>query len=330
MASPTPQFGETFTPAAQPVPAAEVPGYPLADRPIRAVYSFVVDGAARFAYQGVHLARSLLEHAVGHPADVHVQFTPMASEPTRELFRQLGCTLHAIEPFGDGRFCNKLGQLDHLLNCECDRVVLLDTDMIVVSDPRRQLGPRAVLAKIADFGNPPLATLAEIAALAGLRDVPAAVSTDSGDAATFAGNCNGGFYSMPLEFAEAVSRQWRKWAMWMQEHIEPLKRAGGEVHLDQVALWLMLHKERIAFQPCRSNLNYFVHHPGPHRYFDPRLPISVLHYHDDGMNWRGLIEPVVRPRGAAAQAIERANAQIARHYDERLLRDWRDGTSSGR
>ena len=56
-------------------------------------FSFVVDTAVQFAYEGWHLARSLMEHCCENPARIHVQCTPEVDERTRALFRDQGYTL---------------------------------------------------------------------------------------------------------------------------------------------------------------------------------------------------------------------------------------------
>lgn len=100
------------------------------------IFSFVVDTDPRFAYQGYQLARSLIEHCGGEPASIHAQFTPGVSAATRQPFAELGCMLHEVERFGDGLYCNKVGQLQNLLSYDFAIAVLLDTDMIALADVR--------------------------------------------------------------------------------------------------------------------------------------------------------------------------------------------------
>jgi hypothetical protein len=65
------------------------------------IFSFVVDTDPKFAYQGYHLARSLIEHCGGDAAAVHAQFTPEVRAATRQPFEELGCTLHEVSRFGE-------------------------------------------------------------------------------------------------------------------------------------------------------------------------------------------------------------------------------------
>jgi hypothetical protein len=106
----------------------------------RTIFSFVMDHDPRFAYEAWHLARSLIEHCGGDPSSIHVQCLPEVNARRRRLFGEFGCHLHEIARFGDGRYCNKLNQLENLRELAFDRVVLLDTDMIATSDLRPFLG----------------------------------------------------------------------------------------------------------------------------------------------------------------------------------------------
>jgi hypothetical protein len=113
----------------------------------RTIFSFVMDHDPRFAYEAWHLARSLIEHCGGDPSSIHVQCLPEVNARRRSLFGEFGCHVHEIARFGDGRYCNKLNQLENLRELDFDRVVLLDTDMIATSDLRPFLGARSGRAR---------------------------------------------------------------------------------------------------------------------------------------------------------------------------------------
>jgi hypothetical protein len=276
------------------------------------IYSFVIDAQPRFAYQGFYLARSLVEHAKALPADVHVQFTPGVDQPTRNIFSRLGCTLHDMPRFGDGKYCNKIGQLDQLRDTPFDHAVLLDTDMIAVGDPRPFVGSSRVLSKTVDLSLPNKIVLRTIATSAGMPRLPRSLRCDTGDQ-TFFGNCNGGFYVVPKPLADALSKAWQKWAIWLLEHIEPLKNANKTHHVDQVSFWLALHMEKIPFELVGANLNYFCHVDRPHLSFDPSGPIFFLHYHDGGLDPAGRVRPVGAADGPLATAVNLANQLIDRN-----------------
>lgn len=78
----------------------------------KTIFSFVVDRDPRFAYEAWHLARSLMTHCGGDPTAIHVQCLPEIGAKQRRLFEELGCRVHDISRFGDGRYCNKLNQFE--------------------------------------------------------------------------------------------------------------------------------------------------------------------------------------------------------------------------
>jgi hypothetical protein len=80
--------------------------------------------------------RCLIQHCGDKPTAVHIQFTPEVAESARQPFAELGCTLHEVARFGDGRYCNKVGQIENLSGYDFRCAVLLDTDMIAVGDLR--------------------------------------------------------------------------------------------------------------------------------------------------------------------------------------------------
>ena len=290
---------------------------------IRPIFSFVVDGPPKFTYQGYHLARSIIEHCCDSPSQVHVQFTPEVDRDSLRIFLELGCTIHEIERFGDGRYCNKLSQLPNLQDFECDTVVLLDTDMIVLDDLRPHLSNTVFMAKIVDLANPPIAVLDELGVLAGITAMPPVVAVDACEEQTYCGNCNGGFYSVPKALCDRVEAEWRRWATWLLDHMDPLKRVGKESHVDQVAMWLALHLGGIPFAVAPSNLNYYLHFEGKHHYFDPGMPISLLHYHDSSINVVGNIEVSHRLSEPERIAVERANNQIASGFNSLVFWNFR-------
>jgi len=291
----------------------------------RILYSFVIDEHPRFAYQGWHLARSILLHCGADAGDIRVQATPGVQEGVKAIFADQGYTVLELERFGDGKWCNKLAQLPNLLQADFDRVVLLDTDMILVSDARPFVGGDAVQAKIVDGPNPPLDTLAEIFAQAGGR-MPATVPTDAGDAATCAGNANGGFYAVPRSIAERFSAEWRKWAEFLLSHDKALRRAGKSSHIDQVSAALAFNLGDIPFMAAPSNINYFVHYQARRRYFDASRPISVLHYHESTMSPDGAIAPPIALSPVERAAIATANRQIRDGFHNALFWDFRYAT----
>src|SRR5258708_9246053 len=125
-------------------------------------FSFIVDDEPRFAYQGWHLAHSIIERLSTRPDAIFVQFTKGISYETIQIFERLGCRTILIEKFGDGKYCNKLAQwTEELSNSEFQLFVFLDTDMIFVGNRLDQLPSDFICAKVVDLANPPIDILEE-------------------------------------------------------------------------------------------------------------------------------------------------------------------------
>lgn len=271
-------------------------------------YSCVIDAGPRFAYQAWHLAHSLIRHCGALPSDIHVQCTPSVPREVREIFAAHGFATHELKPFGDGRYCNKLAQIENLRTSRFDVAALLDTDTIAVSDLRPWLQTDVVVGKIVDRENPPLATLERVAELAQIEP-GAIVPTDNGTGRTFTANCNGGMYSIPRSHCALLSNTWRQWATWLLANIEPLSTAGKTANVDQVSFWLAVQSAKLPFSLAPSNANYFIHAVEDHHYHDVRSPIALLHYHNTTLDDAGMITAPLQA-SKAHEAIDIANHQF--------------------
>jgi hypothetical protein len=300
----------TAAPVAAGISFADAARATLAKPARKTIYSFVVSAAQQSAYQGYQLARSLIQHGCSNAADVNVQFMDDVGVETRQLFRDLGCTEHAIDRFGDGRYCNKIALLANLKPIDFDHVVLLDTNMIAIGDPRPYLCDDALMAKVVDLPQPPAHILDEIARLAGMNHLPPMGRVDATHLPTYVGNCNGGFWGIPKALAVRVDDAWRRWALWLLDHMEPLTRSGTRDSFEQVAMWLAIIMDRIPYRAAPSNVNYYVHFDGEHHYFDPKSDIVLLHYGDASLNALGKLESRPALNTLGRDAIAKANEQI--------------------
>ncbi len=287
----------------------------------RIIYSFVVDEHPKFAYQAWHLARSLIRHCAADPSDITIQVTPGVPSAIAQIFRSEGYAVRSLEPFGDGKWCNKIGQLPNLLDEACDRIVLLDTDMIAVADIRPFLHGTSVQAKVVDCANPSLAALRDVMSGRSSQSF-ALMPTDATGEPTLVGNANGGFYAVPRQQAGSFHAAWRKWALWLLDHGEPLRRENKMNHVDQVSAAMAFQISAVPFLPAPSNVNYFLHLRADHRYYDPNCPIALLHYHDSTMNAAGQLEPAVALAPIALAAVDVANRQIRDDCQTTLLANY--------
>ena len=287
--------------------------------PEKLIYSFVVDSGLQFTFQGFSLARSIVRHCGAVPGDINFQLTPSVPDKVRTLFSDEGYKTHALEPFGDHKYCNKLSQIPNLLEQDHDRLILLDTDMIAVGDPRSLLSGSAVQAKVVDLPNPPLETLLEIFEAAGGRP-SSFIKVDAGRVQTVTGNANGGFYAVPKSLAAPFSTAWRKWVLWLLDNDSILRRAGYLANTDQIGAALAFHFSGIDFTPAPSNLNFFLHLDASHRYHDRKKPLVFLHYHNECMNADGFIVPKTKLSHTLEKTVGDANRQIADDLSTLLAR----------
>ncbi|MDE2561396.1 MAG: hypothetical protein KGL48_04035 [Sphingomonadales bacterium] len=296
---------------------------PARPAPYRWAVSFIVDDDAVFPYMAWHLAHSVLKHTQLGASDIHVQFTPEVSSEVVELFRQLGCCTHRMARFGDGRYCNKLAQWENLRNEAVDHVVFLDTDMICLDDITTFLPRSAIGGKVVDLANPRLPLLDLLFERAGFIDRPPIVDVEASDERTYQGNCNGGFYSVPTQYADALFEAWRRRATMLLADIEPLRAAKKENHVDQIAFCMALHDTGLPFEGLPSNVNYYIHFQGAHCHFDSARPLALLHYHTGSLNVLGLLEPAGAVESYEKAAVAKANRQIGCNFDSRLFWDMR-------
>jgi hypothetical protein len=120
-----------------------------------------------------------------------------------------------------------------------------------------------------------------------------------------------------------LSTTWRRTTLWLLDNIEPLQQVGRQVHFDQASFWLAIQQAGLPFELACSNVNYYVHFSGQHRYFDPEREIAVLHYHAGSFNVLGLLEPAAELSALERAAIKQANEQGADGFDNRVFWDLR-------
>lgn len=281
--------------------------------------SFIVDRDPVFAYTGWILAHSLVLRGRFRWSDIHVQFTPEVEQRTVDMFRSLGCATHRLTRFGDGKYCNKLGQWENLRDVESDQIIFLDTDMICVSEFAQLLPGDVVAGKVVDLANPDLELLDSLFGQLGFEGRPEIVNVDASDAGTYRANCNGGLYSVPKQFAEPLFDAWRKYATLLLADLEQLRNAGKEAHVDQIAFCMAIHETGLPFEHLPSNLNYYVHFPGQHAWKVQHSPLAILHYHNDSLNVVGLLEPAGACQEDELAAVHDANGVIGECLNTQLF-----------
>ena len=294
-------------------------------------FSFIVDENPRFAYQGWHLAHSIIERLHAAPSSIFVQFTGEVDLQTIDVFKSVGCRTITIDRFGDGQYCNKLAQWsDMLLDSRFKQFIFLDTDTIFVHDLIHDLRSDVISAKVVDFANPPISVLEEVMRAAGFNTMPKECRVDASEDRTYFANSNGGLYSIPKQFADGLFESWRRWSLWLLANPEPLQKVNKTAHVDQISFCMAIHDTGLPFEFIPSNLNYFVHVVGQHYYYDLTKPISLLHYHNNSLNLAGLLDPGGVVTHKEKEAIAQANLQIAGHFKNKLFWEMRYANFSDR
>lgn len=294
--------------------------------PDRTIFSFVVDAKHRFAYEGWQLARSLIKHCGGDPTAIHVHVTPDVPDVRRDLFRDLGCTVHQIARFGDGKGLNKLNQLENLRNVAFERVVLLDTDTVAIGDIGPFLRDDVIMAKPVGTAHPSMAVFDKVAEAVEMTGRPGTCKADWGTDDVYVGHCDGGFYSVPKAHCKALSNEWRKWALWLLSNLSLLGPNGAPYRVDQVSFWLAIHMGKLPFAAAPANVNFFPYIGADHLHHDRKREIALVNYHHGSLNPTGLLRP--RPENGTATkdetlSVQKASRQLSSRFDNRLFWDFR-------
>ena len=275
----------------------------------------VVDAVATHPYQAEVLLHTLRENAAVPPEAVVVQCTTRVDEDVAAHFRRSGHAVTRIAPYLDGRYCNKIAQLDCFaaqLDAGVEGVFLLDLDLAIAA-PLRLPDPSAACGKVVDGDNPNLALIEKLFQAAGVP-LPEVVPSDwEGRGDTVATNLNGGFVYLPRRSIAPLRAAWRKWAEFLFARPTLFgPRAESEAafkHVDQLALALALASEHAPLCRLPTNWNFPCHKDRRPRLYRQHEPLRALHYHDC-LDEFGLLAPTVRGFEAVDDAAKQVNAGI--------------------
>lgn len=275
---------------------------------MRIIYSCVVDTAAIFQYQGWMWANSLIHFAKVPPKDIWVNYIRGTSDYFLEKIRSLGANIFELEPFGDGKYCNKIGQLSNPALYEADFVVLMDTDMVAAQPFAGELQFDCVNGKIVDLPNPSLEALDLVFEKAGVENFLGITQTSYTEANTYNGNFNGGLYGIPVKYLQTLADSWGKWALWLLE-TPYLEQEGKSLHTDQVSFCLALNEHRLPLHCLDVSCNFPLHLK-----FSKQIVPKVLHYHR-GLSPRGLLYNNPDSTKEYRECINRVNAGLEKCFD---------------
>ncbi len=291
----------------------------------RTYFSFVVDNLPLHYYQAELLLHSLQHNANVDKDQIIVQCLNRVEQSFITFLKRHGYHYRVIEPYLDGKYCNKLQQLDYFLDkSEIEAVVLLDTDMYILD--KLEFEKEIFQAKIVDAPNPTLQTLKNIYTVANLP-TPNECSTDWNiePNTTFENNFNGGLYYIPAEDIATIEHSWKKWATWLMNKEALFEKKQQMIHIDQISIGMALVEHGIAYKHLTANYNAPIHFDRTLSSLKTALPIKILHYHRE-LNRFGYINDGKVTHPHLQEAIAQANHQIAsiansfyEHYVEKSV-----------
>ena len=282
-------------------------------------YSMVVDWAWAHPYQAEVLLFTLQEYGAVPREAITLQCTHRVSEEVRGAFRRQGYRVVGLAPYLDGTYCNKIAQLDCLveeaaqdarlppMREDTAGVFLLDLDMAVLA-PLNIAEPDAICGKIVDGDNPDLATIEGIFAAAELS-LPKVVPCDWADRGeTIATNFNGGFVYVPQAQLAPLRRAWRRWAEFLFTRPQ-LFADDSRKHIDQVSFAMAVASTGAPYRQLPTNWNFPCHEQHELRYFNANDDLVALHVHDC-LDEFGLLAPTISGYPAVNEAAKNLNAAL--------------------
>lgn len=286
--------------------------------------SFVVDNLALHYYQAELLLYSLEQFAEISKEDVLVHCLDRVDSDFLNFLLQNGYNYKIIEPYLDGKYCNKLQQLESFKNVEdVDGIMLLDTDMFVLK-PFEMPNNDLISGKIVDGPNPSMKTLSKIFKEANLK-FPKIVSTDFDKSNNDTFDCyfNGGFYYIPAKHIKDVSSEWRKWASWLYDRSNLFETKQQAIHADQVSMAMAITSCCFEYQKLDSNYNCAIHRGYEQKYLTENNDIKLLHYHQEFSPFGFIDAKNISSNVQIKNAIDKANNVILEKKDFIYFEGWK-------
>lgn len=286
-------------------------------------YSCVVDATAAFNYQCWAWIQSLLTKALISPEQIFIHYTPEVHPDFLEKLKPLKVNLRAIERLGDGKYCNKLRQLEtpEFESAQC--VFLLDTDMLVFQPLTELYTANTICGKVEDRAQPALQDLKAIFKHAGFSIFPEICESDCEPLPTFQNNLNGGLYVIPGNLIATLKNHWKKWALWLLDSglLKPIHKAFC---VEQVALSMASHDLGLPVKNIERKYNYPVVSDNLKLCGPLTAKPMVLHYHRN-LSEVGLIELDGESDEDLNASIEEGNQIFIENFDSSIFWNFRYG-----
>jgi hypothetical protein len=295
---------------------------------MKAIYSFVIDGDKKFDSQSRVLVTTLMN--VGVPSSqIIAHVTPTASRNSIDFLSANGIRRVPLSPFLDGKYCNKLVQLDTLLSEDAEFYVLCDTDLAFLDTIEPLFDARHIRAKPVDLPNPPLEQLETLKLMVGACGTPRLVKTSCEDVDTWSVNCNGGLYIIPKQLAANLSERWKYFATELRNF--PTTFGKWYINVDQVSFAMAMLSCGYDTEEIPIEFNFPMHlgmHFGRLAFDAPR----VLHYHwlhdDSGQltkTGHSVVDRAVEYVNALLLNVRRAEPLVAEKEKQSVFAYW-DGS----
>ncbi len=252
--------------------------------------SCLIDRDPRFHRQLRRFVASLLLTGAG--ADLRLIIHHIGPRPTTayDLPFQGDIRYQRVAPFGDGPavYCNKLQQLENLIDLESEHVVLCDADLFFLSTPGHLTGSGRVQGRVVDRENPGGRPLRQLLDAAGFLHEPLEIDTGFGPTRTHRLNCNGGLYVMDHAQLRVLAPAWIRWSRFCLGRADIL--GNKTLHADQLGFMLAMLETQLPFVALPAGANFPTHLP-PSAYAAVPNRLSSLHYHRNVLE-DGRLRPV--------------------------------------
>ncbi|MEA2019449.1 MAG: hypothetical protein U9N59_13505 [Campylobacterota bacterium] len=291
------------------------------------IISFVVDRLPLHYYQAELLLYSIEKNTSYKKNDIIVQCLSRVDKEFFKFLEDHGYKYNIIEPYLDGKYCNKLQQLEYFKDKEIDGVILIDTDMFVIDDISDIKGDK-IMAKIVDAPNPTLSTLKKIYTKASL-ELPKIVSSDweMPNSDTLQNNFNGGFYYIPKKYINIISEDWKKWGEWLYNKKELFDNQKQFIHVDQISFSLAVYKNELQYSELSANYNFPIHSSVNIGSFKHDEEIKIIHYHREINNF-GLVNSSKVTAQNVKDAVVKANIIILENNKLELFKYYKKSLTS--
>jgi 2-polyprenyl-3-methyl-5-hydroxy-6-metoxy-1,4-benzoquinol methylase len=223
-------------------------------------YSCVIDNNPLFYYQGYIFVLSLicLAKVEGNKIFVHLL---EKNQEFEDILKKYEVNIRYIERWGDGKWCNKLQQLETKDFWDADYVFLCDSDIAITEDLYPYLAEKTdyFLGKIVDFDNPPIQILSTLFESFSIK-YPKICSDTLNSKETFSCNFNGGLLGIPGKHIKELKERWKPIANELIKNKKYSKVLGNYImHADQISLCMVLSKTEWEYKLLPLEFNCPVH-----------------------------------------------------------------------